>query len=75
MSVLEMNLFNNQQKAELEKVEGELLKRMADPDLQWWMMEAIRVASSHGLNLDEEIKQTKTQEEAYTLVYEKIKGL
>lgn len=75
MSVLEMNLFNEQQKAELEKVEGELLKRMADPDLQWWMMEAIRVASSHGLNLDEEIKQTKTQEEAYTLVYEKIKGL
>ncbi len=75
MSVLEMNLFNDQQKAELEKVEGELLKRMADPDLQWWMMEAIRVASSHGLNLDEEIKQTKTQEEAYTLVYEKIKGL
>lgn len=75
MSVLEMNLFNEQQKAELEKVEGELLKRMADLDLQWWMMEAIRVASSHGLNLDEEIKQTKTQEEAYTLVYEKIKGL
>ena len=75
MSVLEMNLFNDQQKAELEKVEGELLQRMADPDLQWWMMEAIRVASSHGLNLDEEIKQTKTQEEAYTLVYEKIKGL
>ena len=75
MSVLEMNLFNDQQKAELEKVEGELLKRMADPDLQWWMMEAIRVASSHDLNLDEEIKQTKTQEEAYTLVYEKIKGL
>lgn len=75
MTVLEMNLFNEQQINELEKVDGDLFKRMADPDLHWWMMEAIRVASSHGLNLDEEIRGTKTQEEAYTLVYEHIKNL
>lgn len=73
METIKLDLFNEQQKRELDKADSDLYERIADPELQWWMMERIRVASENGLSIDSEIKKTKSQEEAYTLVYNYLK--